>query len=150
MWFEDQELKLAKDEAEPSLVWDDYDPGAHPERFRANPRHRRCPDCQTELVELDYDTHAVSIDYCAACRGIWLDDGEFVRIIDALRHELEARDVPDYVRESLKQAREVLTGPKSYRSEWRDFVTVMKLLRYRFLAEHTQFTTLLMKFPRIS
>ena len=149
-WFQDQELRLAKDEAEPSLVWDDYEPGQHAEKFRAGPRHLRCPDDQTELVELDYEGSGVAIDYCTSCRGIWLDAGEFVQIVDALRHELDVRDVPEYLRESLKQAKEVLAGPESHFSEWRDFRTVMKLLRYRFLAEHMQFTNFLMKFPRIS
>jgi Zn-finger nucleic acid-binding protein len=149
-WFRDHELGLAKDEAEPNLVWDDYEPSQHPDAFRVSPRHLRCPDCGTKLVELDYDRSGVAIDYCTSCRGIWLDAGEFLRIIDALRHELDVREVPDYLRESLKQAKEVLSGPESHLSEWHDFRTVMKLLRYRFLAEHTQFTNFLMKFPRIS
>lgn len=148
-WFREDEFRLAKEEADGDLAWKDYDPGEHGDKFRASPRHLSCPDCGVELVELDYDTSDVAIDYCRSCSGIWLDADEFKRIIDVLENELDGRDAPHYLRESLKQAREVLSGSKSHLSELRDFRTVMTLLRYRFLAEHTGFTKFLMNFPRI-
>lgn len=41
----------------------------------------KCPKC--EVVELTMaDRSGVEIDYCTACRGVWLDRGELDKIID--------------------------------------------------------------------
>lgn len=40
-----------------------------------------CPKC--EVVELTMaERNGVEIDYCSACRGVWLDRGELDKIID--------------------------------------------------------------------
>lgn len=50
------------------------------------PNHRPtgfdCPRCGVHLVEFNYDTKRslVKIDFCSACKGIWLDKDEFQRI----------------------------------------------------------------------
>jgi Zn-finger nucleic acid-binding protein len=33
-----------------------------------------CPACRQPLVVLEYDK--LEVDYCASCRGVWLDAGE--------------------------------------------------------------------------
>lgn len=33
-----------------------------------------CPACASPLIAVEYD--ALEVDYCAACRGVWLDAGE--------------------------------------------------------------------------
>lgn len=41
----------------------------------------KCPSCpDTTLVMAD--RQGVEIDYCPACRGIWLDRGELDKILD--------------------------------------------------------------------
>lgn len=41
----------------------------------------KCPKC--EVIELTMaDRTGVEIDYCAACRGVWLDRGELDKIIE--------------------------------------------------------------------
>ena len=41
----------------------------------------KCPNC--EVVELTMaDRSGVEIDYCTACRGVWLDRGELDKIIE--------------------------------------------------------------------
>lgn len=41
----------------------------------------KCPKC--EVIELTMaDRVGVEIDFCAACRGVWLDRGELDKIID--------------------------------------------------------------------
>lgn len=41
----------------------------------------KCPKC--EVVELTMaDRSGVEIDYCSACRGVWLDRGELDKIIE--------------------------------------------------------------------
>src|SRR5581483_488967 len=39
-----------------------------------------CPACQTPLQMAD--RQGVEIDYCPACRGVWLDRGELDKIIE--------------------------------------------------------------------
>ena len=41
----------------------------------------KCPKC--EVIELSMSDRAgVEIDYCAACRGVWLDRGELDKIVE--------------------------------------------------------------------
>lgn len=52
----------------------------------------KCPNC--EVIELTMaDRAGVEIDYCTACRGVWLDRGELDKIIEraALRLDTSER-----------------------------------------------------------
>lgn len=40
----------------------------------------KCPNCEETLVMTE--RQGVEIDYCAKCRGIWLDRGELDKIIE--------------------------------------------------------------------
>lgn len=40
----------------------------------------KCPNCQDTLVMTE--RQGVEIDYCPACRGVWLDKGELDKIIE--------------------------------------------------------------------
>jgi uncharacterized protein len=40
----------------------------------------KCPNCNETLVMAD--RQGIEIDYCPACRGVWLDRGELDKIID--------------------------------------------------------------------
>lgn len=40
----------------------------------------KCPKCNETLVMAD--KQGVEIDYCPACRGVWLDRGELDKIIE--------------------------------------------------------------------
>lgn len=40
----------------------------------------KCPACNTDL--LITERQSIEIDYCPACRGIWLDRGELDKIIE--------------------------------------------------------------------
>ena len=35
----------------------------------------KCPKCGMDLIEIDF--RGMKMDECSACRGIWLDAGEF-------------------------------------------------------------------------
>ncbi len=39
-----------------------------------------CPKCGASLLEEILD--AVAVDMCPACHGVWLDDGELVKLIE--------------------------------------------------------------------
>ncbi|MBW7907396.1 MAG: zf-TFIIB domain-containing protein [Kiritimatiellae bacterium] len=40
---------------------------------------RICPHCEQPLLVLEY--HHVEVDWCAACKGLWLDRGELGLIL---------------------------------------------------------------------
>jgi len=88
------------------------------------------------MVLINYEDTDVEIDYCPQCQGTWLDEGEFNNIIDALNSELANKSIPNYVKASLEEAKEIITGPESFISEWKDFVTVLRMFQYRFLMEN--------------
>ena len=148
-WFQDQELRIAKDEADPDLAWMDFEIWKHPERFAVDDSHLACPDDKTQLVRVQYGDTSVDVHYCPTCRGLWLDRGSFARVIDALERELTTKTVSDYVKASVSEAKELVTGPESPLSEWRDLRAVLRLLRFRFFVEHQGLSKLLTRIPRI-
>jgi Zn-finger nucleic acid-binding protein len=148
-WFEDQELRLAKDEADHDLAWMNFDIWKHADQFGVDRRDLMCPDCHMRLVDVRYGTTPLRVGYCPGCRGVWLDKGEFVKIVKALETQAESMNVSQYVRASLKEVRELLTGHESLLSEWRDLRALLRLLRYRFMVEHQGLTTLIERIPRI-
>jgi Zn-finger nucleic acid-binding protein len=40
----------------------------------------KCPNCNETLIMAD--RQGIEIDYCPACRGVWLDRGELDKIIE--------------------------------------------------------------------
>jgi Zn-finger nucleic acid-binding protein len=40
----------------------------------------KCPNCNETLVMAD--RQGIEIDYCPACRGVWLDKGELDKIVE--------------------------------------------------------------------
>lgn len=147
LWLRDDELKLAKDHVDHDLAWLDFDIWKHPERFSRADSTLKCPDDATELVRLRYGDTPVTIGYCTSCRGIWLEKGEFQKIVAALEHEVVSKDVGEYVKASLEEAKELFTGSESFLSEWRDVKAVLKLLQMRFSVEHQRLMDALIKMP---
>lgn len=88
------------------------------------------------MVAIYYADTGVEIDYCPQCQGTWLDKGEFEKIIDALHSELVTKNMSDYVKASLREEKEIMTGPESFISEWKDFTTVLQMFQYRFFIEN--------------
>jgi len=52
-----------------------------------------CPVCK-DTVLLISDRNGIEIDYCPKCRGVWLDRGEFDKIIEKTEsvHGYEKKD----------------------------------------------------------
>jgi Zn-finger nucleic acid-binding protein len=40
----------------------------------------KCPNCSETLIMAD--RQGIEIDYCPACRGVWLDRGELDKIVE--------------------------------------------------------------------
>lgn len=135
VWFDTDELRKAKDLTDDNLNWMDFEIWKHEDLFKASSGDLECPKCSKSLVSIDYADTGVKVDYCPGCKGTWLDKGEFAKIIDALHKELYSKSFSDYVTSSLEEAKEIVTGPESFVSEWKDFSTVLKLLETRLFIE---------------
>jgi len=136
MWFDQDQLRQAKDRTDSDLNWMDFDLWKHKDRFRVAAKPIKCPKCNISMAAIDYDQTRVEVDCCPLCKGVWLDGGEFRKIIGALVEELETKTLPDYIKTSLEQAGELIVGTENPISEWSDFLTVMRMLQYRILAEN--------------
>lgn len=97
---------------------------------------------------IDYDTTTVRVDFCLQCQGVGLDVNEFQNIIERLSGELTAKTASEYLRASLKEVKELITGPETFISEWRDLKTVMWMLHYRIFVEHPKLLATIMGIQR--
>jgi Zn-finger nucleic acid-binding protein len=136
LWLAEDELRRLKDAVDPDLSWMDFELWQHPDRFHVTPAPVECPSCGRQIAAIDYGNTTIEVDYCTHCRGVWLDSGELDKIVHALTEELLTKDVSRYVRASIDEAREIIAGPESLLSEWRDFLTVLRMLEYRILSEN--------------
>jgi hypothetical protein len=143
LWYEEGELRKAKDEEEPDLKWLDFDLWSDQESFAVDWSSRKCPQCEKNMAAISYAATGVTVDYCPDEHGIWLDKGEFQAIIEALEKEMMSKDISDYVAASLEEAKEIFAGDEGFVSEWKDFLTVTRLLQYRVLVENPKVAELL-------
>ena len=134
-WFEQTEFQKARDAIEPDAIWLDFEIWKHEDQFKLDLRGIHCPQDDAKLVALVYGETGVEVNYCTQCQGIWLDGGEFEKIVQALDDELTSMSASEYLSASLTEAREVIAGPEKFSSEWRDLMTVLRLFQYRALAE---------------
>ncbi len=147
-WFAWDELRALKDATDPDLRWMDFQIWKHQDRFQIREIPLQCPRCSGSMVVIDYDRTTVRVDFCLQCQGVWLDENEFQKIIEELSRELTAKTASEYLRASLKEAKELITGPETFISEWRDFKTVMGMLHYRIFVEHPKLITTMMAIQR--
>jgi Zn-finger nucleic acid-binding protein len=143
LWFEEDELRKTKDEAKPVLNWLDFDLWSNQDAFAVVGSSRRCPQCGKNMAVVSYASTGITVDYCVEGHGVWLQKGDFESIIDALHQETLTKNFSEYVAASLKEAKEIITGDEGFISEWKDFLTVTRLLQHRILADNPKFAELL-------
>jgi uncharacterized protein len=145
MWFEKDELRQAKDKTDSDLNWMDFEIWKNVDNFLLTSKQKPCPACKSNMVATEYADTKVTIDCCPKCDGIWLDKGEFEKIIFALEDELKTKSAKDYVKASIAEAKEIITGGENIISEWKDFTTVLRMMQYRMLVENQKLQNLLQK-----
>ncbi|NQU68082.1 MAG: zf-TFIIB domain-containing protein [Candidatus Marinimicrobia bacterium] len=136
IWFDNDELRLIKDKIDSDLNWMDFDIWKHPEKFKPKSTKYVCPVCESPMNVLDYDKTEVEIDYCTTCKGIWLDKNELQNIIDSLEEEILTKSMSEYLKATIDEAKELITGPELFLSEWKDFSTILRFLQYRIITNH--------------
>lgn len=139
VWFDRGELSEAEEVADPNLGWMDFEIWKHAEDFKAEDTELKCPVDDTNMISIDYGHTGVRVDHCVSCHGVWLDKGEFSKIIESLADELSNKSFSEYLHESIEEAKELVTGDKPLASEWKDFTSVLKLMQYRLFVEKPKF-----------
>ncbi len=143
MWFDHDELRQAKDKKDPSLNWLDIDLWRDIKKFEISRGNRLCPECRMPLYEVQYDEAKTKIDLCNVCHGIWLDKGEFKKIIKYLKERSDYEVLYNFSRNLVQEFGEIFVGPESFRSEILDFFSLLKLLSYKFSVQHPLITTMI-------
>jgi Zn-finger nucleic acid-binding protein len=136
-WFDRDELRKAKDRTDEDLKWLDFDPfGEDAEKLSMVSEGKMCPKCSNKMSSLKYMDSEVVIDKCPGCKGVWLDPGEFMKIIEYLKDRIYSETAKGYAKETFKEFVEIFTGPEGVVSETKDFMTVLYLLQLRIAVEN--------------
>ena len=138
IWFEHNELERAKDNGDRWVRWIDFDvfSGA---KASGQPGHRPCPVCGEAMTVLVYEHSDVKIDVCVTDHGVWLDAGEFKKIIKELDDLTNRISSKDYEHIAAHELKEIVTGGHESRiSEIRDFLAMFRLLEMRVGVEHPE------------
>ncbi len=146
IWFENDELRQVKDKIDSDLNWMDFEILKHPEKFKPTAKRTNCPSCKKSMSVLDYDQTKVEIDYCVDCNGVWLEKNELEKIIEALEKEILTKSLSEYVSATIEEAKELLVGPETFLSEWKDFSTILRFMQYRILSLQPQIHNALITF----
>ncbi|MCU1461103.1 MAG: hypothetical protein JWO37_1178 [Acidimicrobiales bacterium] len=135
VWFERDELHRAEANADRWIGWIDVEVfGAAATTTRRS--GRRCAVCGEEMATLEYPHSEVQIEACASDHGMWLDKGEFDRIVKALDDLTDTMSGRDYEHAVLHQLREIVDGNESHLAELRNFMTLFRLMEMRIGVEH--------------
>ena len=148
LWFEKDELSQAKDEKDQDLKWLDIDLWQKRTKFKISQTQKYCPVCSTPLYAVRYNDSQIEVDVCNLCQGIWLDRGEFKKIVDYLKEKGKEEILKNYFKNLVKQGRGIFTGPETFRSELTDFLMVLKLLNYKFTVQHPTISKIILELPK--
>ena len=158
LWFEEDELRLAKDEKDKNINWVDIDLWKEKEKFQVSPsfakasegkfHQKLCPFDRLPLYEVQYGDSDIKVDVCNLCQGTWLDRGEFKKIIKYLQKRKDYEILHKFSRKLFEEFWEIFLGPETLREEILDFLTLLKLLYYKFSAQHPFILQLISKLPR--
>lgn len=147
IFFEENELRLAKDEKDKNLNWLDIDLWKEKAKFKISPTQRLCPACRLLLYEINYGDSNIKIDLCNVCHGIWLDRGEFRMIIDYLKEESGFEVLNNYAKNLAEEFWEIFIGPESFREETLDFLTILKILNYKLIDQNPLISQIILQLP---
>lgn len=163
LWFEEDELRLAKDKKDEGLNWLDIDLWKYKKQFKISRNRKLCPFCRLPLYEVNYgespvrqaqgdaeyvEASDIKIDLCNLCYGTWLDRGEFKKAIEYLKKRKDYEIFNNFTRNLVKGFWEIFNGPESVKEEFSDFLTLLKILNYRFAVRHQFIIGLISRLPK--
>jgi len=148
LWFDEDELRLAKDAKDKDLSWFDIDLWQDETKFKISPGRRICPSCRLPLYEVYYGDSGIIVDVCNICHGVWLDRAEFKKIIEWSKKKAGKEVMDNYAKNLFLEMKEVFSGPETLREEIEDVLVLLKILTYKFSAKHPLLTKLISSLPK--
>ena len=148
LWFGEGELAEAKDAKDRSLRWFDIDLWKDLEKMHISSGKKQCPVDRMPLYEVRYGDSETKVDVCNLCHGIWLDRGEFRAIISYIREKGEYEVLYHYTKDLFEEIWEVFSGPELLREEVYDVLAIVKLLQYKFAAQHPAISRFILSLPK--
>jgi len=159
LWFEKDELRLAKDKKAPEARWVDVeikDKGLNwfqfefwkdKIKFKIKKGLKYCPTDEIPLYQVNYGDTPIEIDVCGICFGVWLDKGEFKKIIAHVKNKAEYEMLHNYAKNLALETKEIFAGPESVKSEAADLLVLVKLLKYKLMVQHPELVKLISSLP---
>jgi len=159
LWFEKDELRLAKDKKAPearwldieiedkSINWLQFDLWKDKGKFKVKKEIKYCPVDEIPLYQVSYGDTPIEIDVCGVCQGVWLDKGEFKKIIDHVKDKAGYEILYNYAKNLALETSEIFIGPESVKSEVIDLLILIKLLKYKLMVQHPELVKLFAKLP---
>jgi len=149
IWFDKGELEEVKDDVDPDLRFLNFNIWSRKALFNVHDMPLTCPRCRNvSMRAVNFREPDIDFTFCPFCEGVWLNAGDFQKIIDAFSREAASKSVADYVKTSLKEGAEIFTNPKRLISEWKDLKAVLRMLRYRVFVENPKFRSILVGFQK--
>ncbi len=148
LWFEEEELRFAKDNKDRDLRWLDIDLWKDEEKFKISLGQKLCPYDRLPLYETDYGDSNIKVDVCNVCQGAWLDRGEFKKIIQYLEKKADKEILNNYLKNLREELWEIFQGPEDLKEEVDDFLTILKLFAYKFTTQHPAIAKIISGLPR--
>ncbi|MCL5011214.1 MAG: zf-TFIIB domain-containing protein [Patescibacteria group bacterium] len=148
MWFDADELRAVKDDKDENLKWLDIDLWKDEKQFQLSQSQKACPKDGSPMYETQYNDSGIGVDVCNLCRGIWLDRGEFKKIIDYLKEKAYYETAYHFWKNLAKEVSEVFIGPQGLKDEIADVLILLKILNYKFLAKHPYSANIIASLPK--
>jgi Zn-finger nucleic acid-binding protein len=148
VWFEEDELRQAKDEKDRDLNWLDIDLWKDEKTFKISKSRKVCPLCSVPLYEVNYGDSKIKVDVCNVCHGVWLERGEFKKVIKYLKEKEKYEVLQNYFSNLIKEGIEVFTGPEEFKSEFSDFLTLLKFLNYKLVIQYPLISRIISSLPK--
>ncbi len=108
------------------------------EKAAVIPGKRICPKKDGgKLVSVKFGKSSVVLDWCPKCHGIWLDRGEFEKVIAYLTSELGDATIKDVEREIAEDVKKLWKGgPEGRVAEVGDVAAAVTTLLNFYIFEH--------------
>jgi len=148
LWFEEEELRLAKDYKDNDLKWLDIDLWKDEKKFKISLGQKLCPKDQLPLYETEYADSTIRVDLCNTCKGVWLDRGEFQKIIQYLKDKADTEVLSNYLKNLREELWEIFQGPETLKEEFEDFIAILKLFAYKFTTQHPVIAKIISSLPK--
>lgn len=147
-WIGEESFRQTEDDPETHLAWLDFSLWRNTKDFGVRGAGPACPACTKPLHTLEYAESKVDVDYCTACRAVWMGAESLDRIVGALEAELAHLTSGELLQAAIREGADIVRGPQPLALAWSDLAHVLQLLKRRVLVEHPQLERLIEAFPK--